>query len=267
MMAAGARPERISGKAKEACSATSAKSHTIARPSRSRTRRLDLRDADQRTGPQGGFELEDTSRFTTDCRRGTARALASRAKTLPRDRTRKTRARGFDASLRSSASMASNITPVTSLPWLELSSVKVRTSAVRSITTSLPAIGLEATLSFLLVMAARYRRNAGLSNGAGALWIKEMSGVPIHSLECGERGKCVYSGFQSRSVVHFVVRALTPEELKNDRRLRSCHFALYTPLCPVQDGNKGSRHRVPIGAAGLDCGGPHPRRPGKARPK
>ncbi len=77
--------------------------------------------------------------------------------------------------------MATNITPVTSLPWLELSRVKVRTSAVRSITTSLPAEGLEGTLGFLLVMAARYRRNAGLSNGAGAIWIKEMSGSPsIH---------------------------------------------------------------------------------------
>ena len=31
-MATGARPERISGKPGEACSATSAKSHTIARP-------------------------------------------------------------------------------------------------------------------------------------------------------------------------------------------------------------------------------------------
>ena len=69
--------------------------------------------------------------------------------------------------------MASNMAPVTSLPWLELSRVKVRTSAVRSIATSLPAVELEAALSFLLVMAARYRRNAGLSNGAGARWIKE----------------------------------------------------------------------------------------------
>src|SRR6267378_7355863 len=43
---------------------------------------VDLRDADQRTGPQGGFELEDTSRFTTDCRRGAASALASRAKNV-----------------------------------------------------------------------------------------------------------------------------------------------------------------------------------------
>src|SRR6266403_112020 len=40
---------------------------------------LDLRDTDQRSGPQGSFELEDTSRFTADCRRGAARALASRA--------------------------------------------------------------------------------------------------------------------------------------------------------------------------------------------
>src|SRR6266404_5626928 len=43
---------------------------------------LDLRDADQRSEPQGGFELEDTSRFTADCGRGAARALASRAKNV-----------------------------------------------------------------------------------------------------------------------------------------------------------------------------------------
>jgi hypothetical protein len=62
---------------------------------------------------------------------------------------RNTRARGFDASFWSSASMASNIAPVTSLPLLELSKVKVRTSAVRSIRTPK---GLEATIGFLLVM-------------------------------------------------------------------------------------------------------------------
>src|SRR6266550_2245979 len=38
---------------------------------------LDLRDADQWRGPQSGFEFDEASRFTTDCRRGAARALAS----------------------------------------------------------------------------------------------------------------------------------------------------------------------------------------------
>ena len=39
---------------------------------------LDLRDADQWRGPQSGFELDDTSRFTTDCRRSAARAPVRR---------------------------------------------------------------------------------------------------------------------------------------------------------------------------------------------
>ena len=49
--------------------------------------------------------------------------------------------------------MVSNIAPVTSLPWLELSKVKVRTSAVRIDHDSVAALGLEATPGFLLVMA------------------------------------------------------------------------------------------------------------------
>src|ERR1700682_4246956 len=169
MMAAGARPERISGKAREACSATSAKSHTIARPKPKPnaspwTSAMLIKGVDRRAA----LNL----RIRADSRRIAARVRPARSrplqKTLERARTRKTRAGGFDASLQSSASMASNITPVTSLPWLELSSVKVRTSAVRSITTPRHAVGLEETLGFLLVMAARYRRNAGLSNGTGA---------------------------------------------------------------------------------------------------
>src|SRR6267143_683909 len=40
---------------------------------------LDLRDADQWRGPHGSFEFDEASRFTTDCRGGAARALASRA--------------------------------------------------------------------------------------------------------------------------------------------------------------------------------------------
>ena len=48
--------------------------------------------------------------------------------------------------------MASNIAPVTSLPWLELSKVKVRTSVERSMMTPLEVEGLEATFGFLLVM-------------------------------------------------------------------------------------------------------------------
>src|ERR1700687_4662290 len=253
MMAAGARPEHISGKAREACSATSAKSQTIARP-KPKPNASPWTSATLINGELRKAALN--LRIRADSRRIAARVRPARSrpvqKTLPRAQRRKTRARGFDASLRSSASMASNIAPVTSLPWLELSRVKVRTSAVRSITTPRLAVGLEATLSFLLVMAARYRRNAGLSNGAGA---------------SGSNKRSPESPFQPRSVTHFVVHAATSENLKNDKRLRSCHFALYTPLCPVQDGNKGSRHRAPIGAVGLDCGGPHPKRPGKARPK
>src|SRR5882672_2277174 len=182
MMAAGARPERISGKAREARSATSAKSHTIARP-KPKPNASPWTSATLIKGVNRKAALN--LRIRADSRRIAAGVRPARSrpvqKTFPRARMRKTRARGFDASSRSSASMASNITPVTSLPWLELSRVKVRTSAVRSITTSLPAEGLEGTLGFLLVMAARYRRNAGLSNGAGAIWIKEMSGSPsIH---------------------------------------------------------------------------------------
>jgi hypothetical protein len=62
--------------------------------------------------------------------------------------------------------MASNMAPVTSLPWLELFKVKVRTSAARSITTPLSEAGLESACGFLLGMAARYIRKAEVSNGA-----------------------------------------------------------------------------------------------------
>jgi len=113
---------------------------------------LDLGDADQWRGPQSGFEFDEACRFTTDCRGGTARALASRTENVAACPNGKTRARGFDDSARSAASMASNIPPVTSLPWLELSKVKVRMPAARSITTRLPAVGLVASLGFLLLM-------------------------------------------------------------------------------------------------------------------
>src|SRR5260370_25863733 len=43
---------------------------------------LDLGDADQRRGAQGGFELEDTSRFAPDCSRGAPRTLASCAENI-----------------------------------------------------------------------------------------------------------------------------------------------------------------------------------------
>src|ERR1700674_82329 len=43
---------------------------------------LDLRDADQWRGPQSGFELDDTSRFTADCRRCAPSALASRTENV-----------------------------------------------------------------------------------------------------------------------------------------------------------------------------------------
>ncbi len=77
--------------------------------------------------------------------------------------------------------MASNITPVTSLPWLELFKVKVRTSAARSITTPSSAVGLGAARGFLVVMAARYTRNAGLSNGAELILTEGYQGL-LHLL-------------------------------------------------------------------------------------
>src|SRR5712664_2720426 len=87
---------------------------------------------------------------------------------------------------------------------------------------------------------------------------------PSDTLSPSERNMHLF-GLRARPVAHFAVHASTLEKLKSDRRLRSCRFALYTLLCPVPGGNKGSRHRVPIGVAGLDCGGPHPMRPDKAR--
>src|SRR6202158_5707855 len=211
MMAAGARPERISGKAREACSATSAKSHTMARPkpkpNASPWTSATLINGEVRKAALNLRTGADPRRIAAGVRPARSRPVQ---KTLPRARMRKTRARGFDASLRRSASMASNITPVTSLPWLELSSVKVRTSAVRSITTSLPAVGLEATLGFLLVMAARYRRNAGLSNGAGARWIKEeMLGSPsIHRNAEREGNESIPDSSRARLHISWCMRRL-----------------------------------------------------------
>src|SRR6202165_4644010 len=153
-MATGARPERISGKPREACSATSAKSHTIARP-KPKPNALPWTSAMLINGEDLRAALNlmiraDSPRIAAGVRPARSRPVQ---KTCPRARVRRTRARGLEASLRSSASMASNIAPVTSLPWLELSNVKVRTSALRSMATPLPVVGLEATLGFLLVMA------------------------------------------------------------------------------------------------------------------
>src|SRR5712664_3221351 len=153
-MATGARPERISGKAREACSVTIAKSHTIARP-KPKPKALPwtsatLINGEDRSAALNLIRQPDSRRIAAGVRPARSRPVQ---KSLPRARMRKTRARGFEASFRSSASMASNITPVTSLPWPELSRVKVRTSAVRSITTPLPSLGLEEALGFLLCMA------------------------------------------------------------------------------------------------------------------
>jgi len=65
--AAGARPKRISGNPSEAVSATYTKSHTIARRSQIRTRRLDFRDADQRRSSQGALEFDESGRLFADC--------------------------------------------------------------------------------------------------------------------------------------------------------------------------------------------------------
>ena len=43
---------------------------------------LDLRDADQRSGAQGSFELEDTSRFAADCCGSAGGALAAGAEDI-----------------------------------------------------------------------------------------------------------------------------------------------------------------------------------------
>src|SRR5229473_2333333 len=107
-------------------------------------------------------------RMRAASRRTAGPVLAARSrpaqKTLPHARRRKTRARGFKASLRNSESMTSNIAPVTSLPWPELSKVKVRMSEERSITIPEPPVGAEEGLDFRMVMAARYTRKGGLSN-------------------------------------------------------------------------------------------------------
>src|SRR6267142_2742949 len=101
MMAAGARPERISGKAREACSATSAKSHTIARPKPKPnawpwTSAILIKGVDRRAA----FNL----RIRADSRRIAAGVRPARSrpvqKTLPRARMRKTRGRGLEASWR-----------------------------------------------------------------------------------------------------------------------------------------------------------------------
>src|SRR6266403_1105784 len=208
MMAAGARPERISGKAREACTTTSAKSHTIARPKPKPnalpwTSAILIKGVDRRAA----FNL----RIRADSRRIAAGVRPARSrpvqKTLPRARMRKTRARGFDASSRSSASMASNITPV----------------------TSLPAEGLEGTLGFLLVMAARYRRNAGLSNGAGAIWIKEMSGSPsIHRNAEREGNASSPDSGRARLLISCCSRQLR----KNSKMIGYYEAATLRSICP-----------------------------------
>src|SRR5467141_1832556 len=43
---------------------------------------LDLRDGDQWRGPQGGFEFDEASRFTTDCRGGAPSPLTSRTENV-----------------------------------------------------------------------------------------------------------------------------------------------------------------------------------------
>src|SRR5258708_21588039 len=153
MMAAGARLWRNWGKARDACSARSGKSHRMASPKPKPkaslwTSAMLIRGEERRAALNLRIRA-DSRRIAAEVRPERSRPVQ---KTLPRARMRKTRARGFDVSLLSSASMASNIAPVTSLPWLELSKVKVRTSGVRSITTPWDAARPPVPIGFLLVM-------------------------------------------------------------------------------------------------------------------
>jgi len=81
--------------------------------------------------------------------------------TFPPARMRKTLARGLYASARSSASMRSNIGPVTSFPCSALSNVKIRTSLVRSITTPTEASEFDEAIDSSEGMPARYTRKGG----------------------------------------------------------------------------------------------------------
>jgi len=126
---------------------------------------LDFRDADQGRSSQGALELNKTRCFFMDCDGIPARALAPRAEDLAaRPKAQDTRT-GRVASARSSASMASNIGPVTSLPWSMLFNVKVRTSWVRSITTPSRALAREASIG-LEDTATRIQAAARMSTGA-----------------------------------------------------------------------------------------------------
>jgi len=144
MMAEGARPERNSGNASDAVSATSTKSHTIARPrpnpSASPCTSATLIIGELRSACLNSMSRAASLRMDSASRPARSRPVQN---ILPRARIRRTRATGFAASERSSASMASNIAPVTSFPWLGLSSVNERTSGIRWITTPVPGDGLE----------------------------------------------------------------------------------------------------------------------------
>jgi len=71
--------------------------------------------------------------------------------------------------LRSSASMASNIAPVTSLPWLGCPSKGEDVSGAID-HDALAAVGLEATVGFLWSWRARYTRNAGCQMARNCLY-------------------------------------------------------------------------------------------------
>src|SRR5207245_205307 len=164
MMAEGASPERISGNASETLSATSAKSQTIARP-KPKPNASPCTSATLLSGEVREARLNSISRAVS--LRMEAACLPARSSplqnTVPRARMRSTRPRCSEAAESSSATIASNIAPVTSLPWTGLFSVNARTSPVRSMITPVPASGDEGTDWLGEDMRASYTRTARLS--------------------------------------------------------------------------------------------------------
>ncbi|MNT03790.1 hypothetical protein D3C72_1383410 [compost metagenome] len=136
MMAAGGRPLRISGKPRDARDDTSVKSQRIAMPNPNPS-------ASPCTCATEMSEVERSKRFssmrrlTSACRVSASRPARSRPaqKTSPAARRRNTRAVGRSTSLRSAATIASNMGADTSFPASGRLRTKVRTPPARSIST------------------------------------------------------------------------------------------------------------------------------------
>jgi hypothetical protein len=117
-----------------------------------------LRDTHQTRNSPGALDVDERSRFLM----GRSAILSARSRlvqrSFPRARIRNTRALGRDASPRSSASLASNIGPVTSVPCSTLSRVNVRTSPARSIATPDRALALESSTDLDGMQYTVYKR-------------------------------------------------------------------------------------------------------------